>query len=176
MAYAYYVTFGVPVIVTRGSNNFGPFQYPEKLIPLHITNAIDDIPLPVYGDGMQIRDWIYVLDHCSGIDLALHKGELGEFYNVGGGNERANLEITNLVLDLTEKPKDLINYVKDRPGHDRRYSLSTAKIRALGWEPQYSFSDAIRLTVEWYLANESWWRPLKSGEFEEYYKRQYTNR
>jgi len=176
MVHAYFVTYGVPVIITRGSNNFGPYQYPEKLIPLHITNALDDIPLPVYGDGMQIRDWIYVLDHCSGIDIALHKGTLGESYNVGGGNERTNITIVNKVLELTEKPKELITYVKDRAGHDRRYSLDTSKIRELGWEPAYSFESALRQTVEWYMRNESWWRTLKSGEFQEYYQRQYTQR
>ncbi len=176
MVHAYFVTYGVPVIITRGSNNFGPYQYPEKLIPLHITNALDDIPLPVYGDGMQIRDWIYVLDHCSGIDIALHKGTLGEAYNVGGGNERTNITIVNKVLELTEKPKELITYVKDRAGHDRRYSLDTSKIRELGWEPAYSFESAMRQTVEWYMRNESWWRTLKSGEFQEYYQRQYTQR
>ncbi|MEI7555382.1 dTDP-glucose 4,6-dehydratase [Candidatus Chlorohelix sp.] len=176
MAHAYYVTYGVPVLITRGSNNYGPYQYPEKLIPLFITNVIDNIQVPVYGDGQQIRDWIYVLDHCSGIDLVLHKGQLGEAYNVGGGNERTNLEITHKVLELTGKPLDLIKYVKDRPGHDRRYSLDTTKIRQLGWEPQFTFETAMRQTVEWFLKNEEWWRPLKSGEFQEYYQRQYVNR
>jgi dTDP-glucose 4,6-dehydratase len=176
MAHAYYVTYGVPVLITRGSNNYGPYQYPEKLIPLFITNVIDNIQVPVYGDGQQIRDWIYVLDHCSGIDLVLHKGQLGEAYNVGGGNERTNLEITHKILELTGKPLDLIRYVKDRPGHDRRYSLDTTKIRQLGWEPQFTFETAMRQTVEWFLKNEKWWRPLKSGEFQEYYQRQYANR
>jgi dTDP-glucose 4,6-dehydratase len=176
IAHAYYITYGLPVIITRGSNNYGPYQYPEKLIPLFITNALENKPLPVYGDGLQIRDWIYVLDHCSGIETALHKGEAGESYNVGGGNERTNLEITNMVLELLEKPSSLITYVKDRAGHDRRYSLNTAKLRALGWEPQYKLDDALRQTVEWYLNNRQWWEPLKSGEFKEYYERQYVKR
>jgi dTDP-glucose 4,6-dehydratase len=176
MAYAYHVTFNVPVVITRGSNNFGPYHYPEKIIPLFITNLIDDIPVPVYGDGMQIRDWIFVLDHCSGIDLALHKGNLGETYNVGGGNERTNMWLTKKLLELVGKPESLITYVKDRPGHDRRYSLDTSKIRALGWKPQYEFEDALKLTVDWFKNNEAWWRPIKSGEFKDYYKRQYEQR
>jgi dTDP-glucose 4,6-dehydratase len=176
MAHAYFVTFGVPVIITRGSNNFGPYHYPEKIIPLFITNALENIPLPVYGDGQQIRDWIYVLDHCSGIDTALHKGTIGEIYNVGGGNERTNLFITHKILELTGKGPDLITYVKDRPGHDRRYSLDTTKIQQLGWQPQYNFDTALAQTVEWYQANQSWWKPIKSGEFREYYQRQYVTR
>ena len=176
IAHAYFVTYGLPVIITRGSNNYGPYQYPEKLIPLFITNAIEDKPLPVYGDGQQIRDWIYVLDHCSGIDTALHKGQPGESYNVGGGNERTNMDITNMVLQLLEKPSDLITYVKDRPGHDRRYSLDTTKLRALGWEPTRSLEVGMRETVGWYLGHLDWWQPLKSGEFQEYYQRQYVKR
>lgn len=176
MAHAYFVTYGVPVIVTRGSNNFGPYHYPEKLIPLFITNALENIALPVYGDGEQIRDWIYVLDHCSGIDTALHQGNAGEIYNVGGGNERTNLFITHKILELTGKGQDLLTYVKDRPGHDRRYSLDTSKLQALGWQPQYDFETALAQTVEWYKANESWWKPIKSGEFKEYYHRQYVTR
>lgn len=176
MAHAYFVTYDVPVIITRGSNNFGPYQYPEKIIPLFITNAMEDKPLPVYGDGQQIRDWIYVLDHCSGIDIALHKGTVGEAYNVGGGNERTNLFITHKVLELTGKSDSLLTYVKDRPGHDRRYSLDTSKIRALGWQPQYNFDEALAQTVEWYKTHEDWWKPIKSGEFREYYHRQYVAR
>jgi dTDP-glucose 4,6-dehydratase len=176
IAHAYYVTYGLPVIITRGSNNYGPFQYPEKLIPLFITNALEDIPVPVYGDGLQIRDWIYVLDHCSGIDTALHKGQAGEAYNVGGGNERTNLEITHTILKLTEKPDDLITYVKDRAGHDRRYSLDTTKLRGLGWQPQYSLEAALRQTVQWYMTHRDWWEPLKSGDFKTYYERQYVKR
>lgn len=176
MAYAYFNTYNVPVVITRGSNNFGPYHYPEKIIPLFITNLIDNISVPVYGDGMQIRDWIFVLDHCSGIDTALHKGELGEIYNVGGGNERTNMELTKQLLRLLNKPESLITYVKDRPGHDRRYSLDTSKIRALGWQPQYQFDEALELTVKWFVENEAWWRPIKSGEFAEFYKRQYVLR
>jgi dTDP-glucose 4,6-dehydratase len=176
IAHAYFVTYGLPVIITRGSNNYGPYQYPEKLIPLFITNALEDIPVPVYGDGLQIRDWIYVLDHCSGIDTALHKGQPGEAYNVGGGNERTNLEITHTILKLTEKPDDLITYVKDRAGHDRRYSLDTTKLRALGWQPQYSLESALRQTVQWYMTHRDWWEPLKSGDFKTYYERQYVKR
>jgi dTDP-glucose 4,6-dehydratase len=176
IAHAYYITYGLPVIITRGSNNYGPYQYPEKLIPLFITNALENKQLPVYGDGLQIRDWIFVLDHCSGIETALHKGEPGESYNVGGGNERTNLEITNMVLELLNKPSSLINYVKDRAGHDRRYSLDTTKLRALGWKPQYNLDEALPQTVQWYLNNRQWWEPLKSGEFKEYYERQYVKR
>lgn len=176
MAHAYFVTYAVPVIITRGSNNFGPYQYPEKIIPLFITNALEDKSLPVYGDGQQIRDWIYVLDHCSGIDVALHKGTPGEAYNVGGGNERTNLFITHKILELTGKSQDLITTVKDRPGHDRRYSLDTSKIRALGWQPQYNFDEALAQTVEWYKTHQEWWKPIKSGEFREYYHRQYVTR
>ncbi len=176
IAQAYFVTYGLPVIITRGSNNYGPYQYPEKLIPLFVTNAIEDKPLPVYGDGQQIRDWIYVLDHCSGIDVALHKGQPGEAYNVGGGNERVNFDITTMILELLEKPASLITYVKDRPGHDRRYSLDTAKLRALGWQPAYSLEVGMRQTVDWYLSHLEWWQPLKSGEFEAYYQRQYVKR
>lgn len=176
MAYAYHVTYNVPVVITRGSNNFGPYHYPEKIIPLFITNLIDDIPVPVYGDGLQIRDWIFVLDHCSGIDLALHKGNLGEIYNIGGGNERTNIWLTKKLLELAGKTESLITYVKDRPGHDRRYSLDTSKIRALGWQPQYEFETALKMTVDWFKQNENWWRPIKSGEFKDYYKRQYEQR
>ena len=176
VAHAYFVTYGLPVIITRGSNNYGPYQYPEKLIPLFITNAIEDKPLPVYGDGQQIRDWIYVLDHCSGIDTALHRGQPGESYNVGGGNERTNLDITTTILQMLEKPTTLVTYVKDRPGHDRRYSLDTTKLRALGWQPTHSLNSALRQTVEWYLAHLDWWQPLKSGEFADFYQRQYVKR
>ncbi len=176
MAQAYFTTYGLPVLITRGSNNYGPYQYPEKLIPLFITNALQDQPLPVYGDGQQIRDWIHVLDHCTGIDTALHQGTPGEAYNVGGGNERTNLEITGMILELLQKPPTLIQYVKDRLGHDRRYSLDTAKLRALGWKPRFSLDEGLRQTVEWYSTHREWWQPLKSGEFQEYYQRQYTQR
>ncbi len=176
IAHAYFITYGLPVIITRGSNNYGPFQYPEKLIPLFITNALEDKPLPVYGDGQQIRDWIYVLDHCSGIDTALHKGQPGEAYNVGGGNERTNMFITETVLKLLSKPDTLVTYVKDRAGHDRRYSLDTAKLRGLGWAPQKDLETGLRETVDWYLNNQEWWQSVKSGEFKEFYERQYIKR
>ena len=173
---AYHITHGVPVLVTRGSNNYGPYQYPEKLIPVLITNALDDQELPIYGDGQQVRDWLYVLDHCSAIDVVLHRGEPGEVYNVGGGNERRNLDIAEQVLELLGKPRSLIRFVKDRPGHDRRYSLDCSKLRRLGWEPARDFEEALAETVRWYVSNEDWWRPLKSGEYWEYYQRNYAGR
>jgi dTDP-glucose 4,6-dehydratase len=179
MAQAYYTTYGLPVIVTRGSNNYGPYQYPEKLIPLFITNALEDEPLPVYGDGQQIRDWMHVLDHCSGIDTAWHRGEVGEVYNVGGSNGQnhyTNLQLTQMILALTNKSESLIKYVVDRPGHDRRYSLSTEKLQKLGWQAQHSLEEGLRETVEWYREHREWWEPLKSGEFKEYYRRQYLER
>ena len=147
---AYYKTYGLPVLITRSTNNFGPYQYPEKLIPLFITNALNDKPLPLYGDGQNVRDWLYVLDNCRGIDLVLRKGELGEIYNIGGGVEKTNLEITHMILDILKKPKSLIKFVEDRPGHDRRYSLDSSKIKKLGWELKWNFEDALRETVEWY--------------------------
>lgn len=173
MVGAYRVTYGLPVSITRGANNIGPYQYPEKVVPLFVTNAIDDEPLPVYGDGLQVRDYEYVLDHCEGIDLVLHKGELGEVYNIGTGTEMPNLEMTHLVLDLLGKPQSLIRHVPDREGHDRRYSVDVSKIRALGWEPDHSCAEALELTVRWYQENEWWWRKIKSGEYKEYYQRQY---
>lgn len=173
MAQAYFTTYGLPVIVTRGSNTFGPFQYPEKLIPLFVTNALDDIPLPLYGDGLNRRDWIHVEDHCAGIDFALHEGQAGQVYNVGGGNERTNIEITHLILELLEKPGDLITFVKDRPGHDRRYGLDCSKLMSLGWSPVYSFQSAMAQTVKWYLDNRWWWEKIKSGEYARYYEQQY---
>jgi len=176
IARAYYKTFGVPVVITRGSNTFGPFQYPEKIIPLFITNAIDDVPLPLYGDGLNVRDWIYVLDHCEAIDVVLHKGALGEIYNIGAGNELTNIELTRLILKLLGKPESLIRHVKDRPGHDRRYSLDCAKLKALGWRPRHRFEEALAETVRWYVENEWWWRKIKSGEYWEYYRRQYEGR
>lgn len=176
MAYAYHVTFGVPVLITRGSNTFGPYQYPEKVVPLFITNAIDDLLLPLYGDGLNVRDWIYVLDHCEGIDVALHKGVPGEIYNIGGGNELPNIELTKLVLRLLGKPHSLIQHVKDRPGHDRRYSLNCDKIKALGWRCRHTFEEALGRTARWYVENEWWWRKIKSGEYWEYYRRQYEGR
>jgi len=178
LARSYFVTYGLPIIITRGSNNFGPYQYPEKLIPLFITNAMDDKPLPVYGDGQQVRDWIYVLDHCSGIDFALHKGEPGMAYNLGGGNERTNLEITGLILKLLGKPESLIKYVTDRPGHDRRYSLDCRLMKSIGWQPEYTFEDALKRTVDWYVSNEPWWRKIKEhqAEYQEFTRKWYADR
>ena len=178
LARSYFVTYGLPIIITRGSNNFGPYQYPEKLIPLFITNAMDDKPLPVYGDGQQVRDWIYVLDHCSGIDFALHKGEPGTAYNLGGGNERTNLEITGLILKLLGKPESLIKYVTDRPGHDRRYSLDCRLMKSIGWQPEHTFEDALKRTVDWYVSNDPWWRKIKEhqAEYQEFTKKWYADR
>ncbi len=173
---AYHVTWGLPTLITRGSNTFGPYQYPEKMAPLFITNALEDKPLPVYGDGLQVRDWLYVLDHSTAIDLVLHRGTPGEIYNVGGGNERTNLEVTELLLELLGKPHSLIQHVKDRPGHDRRYSLDSSKIKALGWLPAHEFGEAMATTVRWYRENHWWWEKIKSGEYLEYYRRQYGER
>jgi dTDP-glucose 4,6-dehydratase len=173
---AYFTTYGLPTLLTRASNNFGPYQYPEKVIPLFITNAIDDEPLPMYGDGQQIRDWLYVDDHCDALEAVLSRGEPGETYNVGGGNELANLDLTRMILELLDKPMTLVRRVEDRPGHDRRYSVDCSKLRALGWTPSHAFDDALRETVDWYRRREDWWRPLKSGEYREYYTRQYGDR
>ncbi len=171
---AYYRTYGTPVLITRSSNNYGGWQYPEKIIPLFITNAIDDLPLPVYGDGLNVRDWLHVEDNCSAVDAVLHEGELGEVYNIGGGNEVRNLALTRRILELLGKGEDLIRYVVDRPGHDRRYSIDCAKVRALGWEPAVDFEDGLERTVAWYRDNPDWWRRLKSGEWREYYAQQYS--
>ena len=173
MIRAYYITHGQPVIITRGSNNIGPYQYPEKVIPLFITNAIEDKPLPIYGDGKAVRDYIYVEDHCEAIDLALHGGTPGEAYNVGGGNEVNTIELSNRILDLLRKPRRLAQFVTDRPGHDRRYSLSCAKIGRLGWRPRRPFEESLERTVRWYLENQAWWRKIKSGEYGKYYEQQY---
>ena len=175
MAYAYGQTYELPVIVTRASNNFGPFQYPEKLIPLFATNAIDDIPLPLYGDGKNVRDWLYVEDHCAAIDFLIEHGENSETYNVGGGNERENWEITHKVLELLGKPQSLIRHVADRTGHDRRYSLDSGKLEALGFKATTDFEEALARTVRWYVENEAWWRAIKekSAEYREYYAKQY---
>ena len=176
MVRAYFVSFGLPVVITRGSNNYGPFQYPEKFIPLFITNAIDNLPLPVYGDGKQVRDWIYVLDHCEGIDTALHRGEVGEVYNVGGGNERYNLDVAQIILSCLDKPRSLLQHVTDRPGHDRRYSIDCGKLKKLGWAPRHEFDSAMDESILWYVHNEWWWRKIKSGEFMDYYRRNYAHR
>lgn len=173
LARAYGTTYKLPVIITRSSNNFGPYQYPEKIIPLFITNALEDRPLPLYGDGKNVRDWLYVLDNCAAIDLVLRKGQDGEVYNIGGGTEVENLVLTRQILRLLGKPESLIQPVKDRPGHDRRYALDCHKLRALGWKPAHAFGEALAETVEWYRSHESWWRPLKSGEFRAYYEKQY---
>ncbi|MBA7634893.1 dTDP-glucose 4,6-dehydratase [subsurface metagenome] len=171
---SYFTTYKLPIIITRSSNNYGPYQYPEKLIPLFITNALENKPLPLYGDGLNVRDWLYVLDNCQAIDLILHKGRIGEIYNVGADNERTNIKITKAILKILEKGEDLIKKVKDRPGHDRRYSLNSSKIRKLGWKPEYNFEKALEETVDWYRNNESWWRKLKV-KAEEFFKKQYGN-
>jgi dTDP-glucose 4,6-dehydratase len=176
LVYAYFITYGLPVTTTRGSNNIGPFHYPEKAVPLFATNAIDNIPLPIYGDGLQVRDYQYVLDHCEGIDLVLHKGQLGEIYNVGTEVETPNIEMARKILDILGKPHSLLQHVTDRAGHDRRYALDCRKLRALGWRSQHSFDAALERTVRWYVENEEWWRPIKSGEYLEYYKKQYGER
>jgi dTDP-glucose 4,6-dehydratase len=176
MVLAYWTTHRFPVLLTRASNNFGPNQYPEKVIPLFITNALDDVPLPLYGDGRQVRDWLYVLDHVAALDLVLRRGTPGEVYNVGGGQELENVVLTRRILALLDKPESLIRPVADRPGHDRRYAVDTAKLRALGWAPAHAFEEALAATVTWYRTHEPWWRPLKSGEFLAYYRRQYGPR
>lgn len=174
---AYVETYGIPALITRGSNNYGPHQYPEKLIPLFVTNLIEGKKVPVYGDGQQVRDWIHVLDHCRGVDAVLRKGKEGEVYNIGGRNERTNLEITKMILDGLGQNEDMIDYVEDRAGHDRRYALDISKAeRELDWSPEVSFEEGMNQTIKWYKENEEWWRPLKSGEYLEYYKRQYNDR
>jgi dTDP-glucose 4,6-dehydratase len=176
LVYAYYVTYGLPVSTTRGSNNIGPYHYPEKAVPLFTTNAIDDQPLPIYGDGMQMRDYQYVGDHCEGIDVVLHHGVPGEFYNVGTGVETHNIDMARKILDLLGKPHSLLEYVPDRAGHDRRYALDTSKLQALGWRSRHTFDQALELTVRWFVENQDWWRPIKSGEYLEYYRKQYVER
>ena len=176
LALSYWHTHRVPVIVTRSSNNFGPYQFPEKVIPLFITNALEDRSLPLYGDGRNVRDWLYVADNCEALDVVLRRGVDGEIYNIGGGNEIENVVLTREILRLTGKPDSLITPVKDRPGHDRRYSLDCAKIRRLGVAPRHGFTEALTATVEWYRSHPEWWQPLKSGEFRAYYDRQYGNR
>lgn len=175
LAYSYFATYGLPVVVTRASNNYGPYQYPEKVIPLFVTHAIDDVPLPLYGDGLNVRDWLHVEDHCRAVDLLLSRGTGGETYNIGGGNEVANVDLTRRILRLLGKPESLIRRVADRPGHDRRYSLDCAKLRALGWSPQVAFDDGLASTVEWYRTHEAWWRPVKeqSPAFREHYQKHY---
>lgn len=176
MVNAYFVTYNLPITITRGANNIGPYQYPEKVVPLFATNAIDEEPLPVYGDGRQKRDYQYVIDHCAAIDLVLHQGALGETYNVGTGQEMENLRMVEILLEALQRPRDLLVHVRDRPGHDRRYSLNVDKIKALGWQPQHTPEEAIRKTARWYVENEWWWRKIKSGEYKAFYQAQYGDR
>jgi dTDP-glucose 4,6-dehydratase len=178
LAYSYWATYEVPVIVTRASNNYGPYQFPEKVIPLFVTNAIDDIPVPLYGDGRNVRDWLHVADHCRALDLLIEKGVNGEVYNIGGGNEVMNVDLTQRILDGLGKPASLIKRVPDRPGHDRRYALDTAKVRAMGWTPRVEFGAGLAETIDWYRRNESWWRPIKENDpaFRDYHRAQYENR
>ncbi|ADM72087.1 dTDP-glucose 4,6-dehydratase [Paenibacillus polymyxa E681] len=174
---AYHETFGLPVNITRCSNNYGPYQFPEKLIPLMISRALSDQQLPVYGDGLNIRDWLYVEDHCSAIDLVIHQGKLGEVYNIGGNNERTNVHIVKTVLEELGKPESLISYVQDRPGHDRRYGIDPTKtMNELGWKPKHSFETGIKETIRWYLDNKEWWTRIQSGEYQQYYAKQYGAR
>lgn len=174
---AYFKTHHLPVIITRCTNNLGPYQFPEKLIPLAVTNALEDKPIPVYGDGLNVRDWIFVSDHCKALDVVIQKGQPGEIYNIGSGNEKTNLELIRKLLELLDKPQSLMQFVTDRPAHDRRYALDCARIATeLGWKPAYSFEKALSATVDWYLKNESWWRSIKSGEYSKYYKKMYLKR
>ena len=174
---AYHRTYGLPVTISRCSNNYGPFHFPEKLIPLMIINALADKPLPVYGEGLNVRDWLYVKDHCKAIDLIIHKGRDGEVYNVGGHNEMRNIDIVKLICKELGKPESLITHVADRKGHDMRYAIDPAKIHnELGWLPETSFSDGIRMTIQWYLDNREWWEEIISGEYQNYYDRMYNNR
>ncbi len=174
---SWWKTFGIPALITRCSNNYGPFQFPEKFIPLMIVNALQDKGLPIYGDGMYVRDWIYVEDHCKAIDTVLYKGRVGEVYNIGGGNEIPNIEMAKLILAKLGKPESLLEFVKDRPGHDRRYAMDSSKIESeLGWKPSRDFEDGVDSTVEWYLANRNWWNRVTSGEYQKYYKLQYEER
>lgn len=174
---AYYQTHHLPVLITRCSNNYGPYQFPEKLIPLMIAKAMDGEKLPVYGDGMNVRDWLYVNDHCSGISAVLHKGKIGEIYNIGGNNEWHNIDIVKLILKYLNKGEDQIQYVKDRPGHDRRYAIDSTKIqKELGWKAFYKFEDGIKETIQWYIENEKWWRKVMSGEYKKYYEKNYAGK
>jgi dTDP-glucose 4,6-dehydratase len=169
-------THGVNASITRGSNTYGPNQYPEKFIPLFVTNMLDGEPLPLYGDGKQVRDWLYVEDHCAGIELVLREGVAGEIYNVGADNERYNIDVAEKLFELTGADRALLRRVDDRPGHDRRYSLDSAKLHGLGWKPQTDFEDGLRATVDWYREHRPWWEPIKSGEYREYYEKQYGAR
>jgi dTDP-glucose 4,6-dehydratase len=177
MVLAYHTSFNLPVTITRGSNNIGPYQYPEKVVPLFITNAIDHKPLPLYGDGLQMRDYQHVQDHCEGIDVVLRRGQPGEIYNLGTGVETTNRVMANAILQLLDKPQSLLQPITDRPGHDRRYAIDCSKVKALGWESRHTFEQAIADTVNWYVNNEAWWRKIKDGSrYQEYYDRQYAGR
>ena len=175
LAYSYWATYGVPAIITRASNNYGPYQFPEKVIPLFITNALDNVPVPLYGAGLNIRDWLHVADHCRGIDVVIDRGQAGEVYNIGGGNEVRNVDLTHMLLRIASRPESLIKPVQDRQGHDLRYSLNTSKLRALGWQPEVPFERGLQNTVQWYRDNEWWWRPIKDEDpaFRAYYQKQY---
>ena len=174
---AFHDTYGMPMNITRCSNNYGPYHFPEKLIPLMISRALADEELPVYGDGANVRDWLHVSDHCEAIDLILHKGRVGEIYNIGGHNERTNLEVVKTILKALDKPESLIRYVKDRPGHDRRYAIDPTKIETeLGWKPKYNFDTGIRQTIDWYLNNQDWWKHILSGEYSQYFEKMYGDR
>jgi len=175
LAFSYFSSFHVPVVIARPSNNYGPYQFPEKVIPLFVTNALDGRTLPLYGDGSHVRDWLHVRDHCRALDLLLERGESGEVYNVGGGNEIRNVDLTRRILDLAGRPASLIEPVADRPGHDARYALDTTKLRRLGWSPEVPFEEGLKETVDWYRANEWWWRPIKDADpdFKAYYRSQY---
>ena len=177
LALAYYRTYGLPVTVSRCSNNYGPYHFPEKLIPLMITRALAEESLPVYGKGTNVRDWLYVEDHCGAIDLIIRKGKPGEVYNIGGHNERTNLQVVQTILKALGKPETLIHYVEDRPGHDLRYAIDPTKIKnELGWEPKTDFDTGIQKTIDWYLTHNKWWKPILSGEYQEYYQKMYQNR
>ncbi len=177
MVRAYHRTYGLPTLITRCSNNYGPYQFPEKLIPLMISNAVEGKELPVYGDGLQVRDWIHVEDHCRGLDAVLRRGKEGEVYNIGGESEKSNLSVVKTILDHLGKPHSLIRYVKDRPGHDRRYAIDFSKIhRTLGWKPSFSFEEGIRQTIVWYQDHAEWWKEIRTGEYRDYYERMYGSR
>ncbi|HET9264905.1 MAG TPA: dTDP-glucose 4,6-dehydratase [Vicinamibacterales bacterium] len=178
LAYSYWATYEVPVVIVRASNNYGPFQFPEKLIPLFVTNALDDLPLPLYGDGLNERDWLHVADHCRALDVVIDRGVSGQAYNVGGGNHVRNRDLTGKILQLLDKPASLVRHVQDRPGHDRRYSLNTEKLRALGWTPAVDFDRGLAETIAWYRENDWWWRPIKQDDpaYKAYYQAQYGQR
>ena len=177
MVRAYRETFGLSTNITRCSNNYGPYQFPEKLIPLFTSNAMEGKELPLYGDGKNVRDWLHVKDHCRAIDLVMRKGKDGEIYNIGGNNEKTNIEITEAILNVLDKPKSLIKFVKDRPGHDKRYAIDSSKIQEeLGWEPEYTFEEGIKETIDWYVNHQDWWKKIKSGEYKDYYEKMYGDK